>query len=237
MNKYLEKLLMRLHSGYLSRASNYFYVGWSWWLGQLLELLPARVRQSIDNARHKTYLQISGTEVVAFLGKPDRMQETGRCEMGADPTAASSMLASNNNVVLLLPENATLRKSITLPAAAEDNLRAVLAYEMDEQTPFDAEQVYYDYIVTGRSSEHRQIHIDWAILGTSTDTHRLTRGTARKYRQIAGINGKQRITAGYSYYQVRHGYGVRCQSATQGTTTDKVSCGTTTEHRTCSFVS
>jgi len=163
MNKYLEKLLMRLHSGYLSRASNYFYVGWSWWLGQLLELLPARVRQSIDNARHKTYLQISGTEVVAFLGKPDRMQETGRCELGADPMAASSMLASNNNVVLLLPENATLRKSITLPAAAEDNLREVLAFEMDEQTPFDAEQVYYDYIVTGRSSEHRQIHIDLLV--------------------------------------------------------------------------
>jgi len=163
MNKHLEKLLTRLHSGYLSRASNYLYVGWSWWLGQLLELLPPRVRQSIDNARHKTYLQISGTEVVAFLGMPERMQETGRCELGAAPTATASMLASNNNVVLLLPENATLRKSITLPAAAEDNLREVLAFEMDEQTPFDAEQVYYDYIVTGRSSEHRQLHIDLLV--------------------------------------------------------------------------
>ena len=163
MNKHLENLLTRLHSGYLSRASNYLYVGWSWWLGQLLELLPARVRQSIDNARHKNYLQISGTEVVAFLGMPDRMQETGRCELGADPKAAASMLASNNNVVLLLPESATLRKSITLPAAAEDNLREVLAFEMDEQTPFDAEQVYYDYIVTGRSSEHRQLHIDLLV--------------------------------------------------------------------------
>lgn len=163
MNKHLENLLARLHSSYLSRAANYLYLGWSWWLGQLLELLPQRIRQSIDNARHKTYLQISGTEVVAFLGMPNRMQETGRCELGASPMTASSILAGNNNVVLLLPDNTTLKKSITLPAAAEDNLREVLAFEMDQQTPFDAEQVYYDYIVTGRSSENRQLHVDLLV--------------------------------------------------------------------------
>ncbi len=163
MRRKFEDWLARLQSRYVARASGYVSVGWSWWRGELLELLPDAVRESIENAQHKTYLQISGTEVIAFLGAPDRMQETGRCELNADSATAKSILAGNNDVVLLLPENATLRKSITLPAAAEDNLREVLAFGMDEQTPFSAEQVYYDYKVTGRSSQHRQLHVELLV--------------------------------------------------------------------------
>ncbi len=163
MNSNIQNWLARSHSRYLARVSGYARVAWSWWLGQMLELMPETVRQSIENARHKTYLQISGTEVIAFLGAPDRMQETGRCELNADSTTASSILSGNNDIVLLLPENATLQKSLTLPAAAEDNLREVLAFGMDEQTPFNAAQVYYGYLVTARSSQPPQLHVDLLV--------------------------------------------------------------------------
>lgn len=163
MNDKLGNWIARLRGGYLMRISIVVRAGWCWWIAQLIELAPASVRHSIDDARHKTYLQISGNEVVAFIGTPERMQETGRCELNSDTATAASILSGNNDIVLLLPGNATLRKSITLPAAAEENLREVLAFGMDEQTPFSAEQVYYDYIITGRSSQRRQLDVELLV--------------------------------------------------------------------------
>jgi general secretion pathway protein L len=57
-----------------------------------------------------------------------------------------------------------LRRSISLPAAAEDNLRQVLAFEMDRQTPFKADQVYFDYIVAARSAAQRNLQIELAVV-------------------------------------------------------------------------
>jgi len=58
----------------------------------------------------------------------------------------------------------TLRRSISLPAAAEDNLRQVLAFEMDRQTPFKADQVYFDYIVAERSAAERNLQIELTVV-------------------------------------------------------------------------
>ena len=44
--------------------------------------------------------------------------------------------------IFCIPESSTLTRNLSLPAAAEDNLRQVLGFEMDRQTPFKADQVH-----------------------------------------------------------------------------------------------
>ena len=44
--------------------------------------------------------------------------------------------------VFCIPAERVLQRNLTLPVAAEDNLRQVLAFEMDRQTPFKADQIY-----------------------------------------------------------------------------------------------
>jgi general secretion pathway protein L len=49
---------------------------------------------------------------------------------------------------------------LTLPLAAEENLREVLGFEMDQHTPFQADKVYYDFVVTGRDTERQELLVD-----------------------------------------------------------------------------
>ncbi|MGB3269420.1 MAG: PilN domain-containing protein, partial [Rhodanobacter sp.] len=46
-------------------------------------------------------------------------------------------------VALLLPAAQVLRRTLSLPLAARDNLHQVVGFEMDRQTPFGVAQVYY----------------------------------------------------------------------------------------------
>ena len=57
-----------------------------------------------------------------------------------------------------------MRKIVDLPAAAEENLRQVLAFEMDRLTPFAAEAVHYDVHVMERDVENRRIRAELMVL-------------------------------------------------------------------------
>lgn len=53
-------------------------------------------------------------------------------------------------VVLHFPAGAVLCKRLRLPAAAAANLRTVLALEMDRETPFSLDTVWFTYRIAGR---------------------------------------------------------------------------------------
>ncbi len=67
---------------------------------------------------------------------------------GLPPAVAA--LGLNARLELHLPAAAALRKTVRLPAAARSNLRAILALEMDRETPFGAEAVAFDHRILAR---------------------------------------------------------------------------------------
>jgi general secretion pathway protein L len=71
-------------------------------------------------------------------------------------------------VVVALSASQVLRKTITLPAATEENLEQVLAYDLDRHTPFKPDEVYFDAVVVGRDSRKGAIRVDWAAALRST---------------------------------------------------------------------
>ena len=156
----LKTLLQRYRIRFLGPATKPLASAWSWWIGELFLLLPESTRQSIVQARKNTYLQLSENDVVIYRGTPECMQETGRCPLAATTPVTDDLLADGRDIVLLLPPEKTLKKTITLPAATEENLREVLAFDMDQQTPFSADQVYFDYAISSRSSKNKSIDVD-----------------------------------------------------------------------------
>ncbi|MFO1493626.1 MAG: PilN domain-containing protein [Lysobacterales bacterium] len=62
--------------------------------------------------------------------------------------------------VLLLPAERTLRRRLTLPLAAEEHLGQVLSFEMDRQTPFRADQVYFDFRIHKRDAAARTMLVE-----------------------------------------------------------------------------
>ncbi len=57
-----------------------------------------------------------------------------------------------------------LKKSVRLPLAAEENLRQVLAFEMERHTPFHADTVYFDYRPTARDPKQRKLQVDLTVV-------------------------------------------------------------------------
>jgi general secretion pathway protein L len=73
-------------------------------------------------------------------------------------------------VALLLPPSAVLRRTVTLPIAARENLAQVMAFEMDRQTPFSVAQVYYAVRELDSSAGEGRIHAELiAITRSSLD--------------------------------------------------------------------
>ncbi len=120
-----------------------------WWGGELFALLPARWRAWLRRGADWHLLQHVDTQWTLYRAADHTMLVCWDDQL--EPTAQQALLKGALNTVdredlrlaLLLPEHAALRRTLALPAAAGANLRQVMAFEMDRQTPFSVAQVYY----------------------------------------------------------------------------------------------
>ncbi len=136
----------------------------SWWLEQLRELLPQRLRGM--GAKAGDALVVSpigglegGVEAVAVaLRRGGKEAPLGRFGLSASALAALPR-ASGKAVVLRLQESEILTKSVVLPAAAERDLDSVLGFEMDRETPFSAEEVYWSRRIESREGGRLSVRL------------------------------------------------------------------------------
>ena len=142
---------------------------WSWWSGELRGMLPPRVRRALMPRAQQLFLELDGTELVMSQGTAQNKAELTRYQLdqaGETPLQLSledELHQRARELVLCLPQDKVLARSLTLPLAAEENLREVLSFEMDRQTPFTAEQVYYDFSIVARSSAERTLTVDLVL--------------------------------------------------------------------------
>lgn len=133
----------------------------------LLSLLPARWRDWIEGDEQRLCLLRQGEQftLIAATRRGDR----GLGDLPADDAAVlqaahERLEAAAVPVWLLLPANQVLRRVLTLPAAAEPRLREVLAFELDRQTPFSADQVSHQGRVLSRDAGSQQLQVELLVL-------------------------------------------------------------------------
>ncbi len=88
---------------------------------------------------------------------------------------------------LLIPAAGVLRRVLTLPAAAEPRLREVLAFELDRQTPFSADQVSFQGRVLDRDLATQQMHVELLVLPRARLESELD-GLGPLARGLAGVD-------------------------------------------------
>jgi general secretion pathway protein L len=83
-----------------------------------------------------------------------------------DAAAARAAVARRRmaDVVLRLPAALLLEREVTLPAAAEQDLEAVIGYEMDRVTPFTAAEVFWSATVVRRDRARGQIGVRLSLV-------------------------------------------------------------------------
>ena len=144
----------------------------AWWGGELLACLPARWRAVLSERSESLLLHLDGDSIVVWREKGGTEREYARIrrDLPADEQAAEFRRLRGAiddpavRTVFVIPAERVLTRMLSLPAAAEDNLRQVLGFEMDRQTPFKAEQVYFDSRVLGRDASGRNAQVELVLI-------------------------------------------------------------------------
>lgn len=139
-----------------------------WWMSELIGCIPPAWR-SIGNHRSNALDVIVSPERVTFrcrkAGKDVELGEV--CLEEASTPATRTLLARvrreinvrRGTIVLRLTPQQVLRRRIVLPGAAAENLREVLTYELDRHTPYQAEDVYFDYQLVDADKQEDRISV------------------------------------------------------------------------------
>jgi general secretion pathway protein L len=120
----------------------------AWWGGELRALLPVRWRSWFADGADWYLLQVDGDSwSLRRRGHAESLAQWNEA-VEVMPARAFAMALQQVDredlrVALLLPAVQVLRRSLSLPLAARDNLHQVVGFEMDRQTPFGVAQVYY----------------------------------------------------------------------------------------------
>jgi general secretion pathway protein L len=136
----------------------------TWWFGQLAELLPRELRKSVLDAGDALVITPIGSlsqgieAVTADLRKNGKESILGHFAVGAVGLAELPR-AAGRATVLRLSEADVLAKNLSLPLAAERELDQVLAFEMDRETPFKPEELYWNYRITASDRQAGRLSV------------------------------------------------------------------------------
>lgn len=159
----------------------------AWWFKELAGLVPARLRGALEGSAQAALFDLSGPEIVLSRLSGRSWRELGRVDpQGLNEPAQARAFARLINkakldqldVVLRLPASTALRKTLSLPLAAEENLRQVLTFEMDRHTPFSADEVYFDYRVRMRDAETGRMEVELVTVPRKVMDERCERAAA-----------------------------------------------------------
>ena len=137
------------------------------WQLRVLDCLPSAIRQRVAPIVAPYVLSVDEQDARLQRDTADQQQDLGQLDLGASPANMSvhSMLANREApLVLRVPDSWILRKSTALPAAAKENLRQVIGFEMDRLTPFSSDQVYYDYRLGTGAPDSETLSVEVGVL-------------------------------------------------------------------------
>lgn len=121
-----------------------------WWRSELVALLPTRMRRWIERGPEVIWLSVGSSALDLREVRTGALLATIPASLPLDAQRAVFVQActgtdpDDRRLVLVVAAAQVLHRRLLLPAAAASDPRRVVGYELDRQTPFKAEQVYFD---------------------------------------------------------------------------------------------
>lgn len=145
----------------------------AWWAGELANWVPARLRSWWAETGNIVLVTIENDKIALTRPAADKFEPLSQVDLAGisaaplRPIAAiqqlRSKVGSNARFLLGLSSAQVLRRSVVLPLAAEENLRQTLGFELDRYSPFKQGQAYFDYLVTERDPDKKQLSVEIAV--------------------------------------------------------------------------
>jgi general secretion pathway protein L len=143
---------------------------WQWWTGELAALVPKRLKMAFAGDASLVDVVIDANSLVHVKANGSALQELKRVPLRADDANAMRVAvedlvkSAGRDIRLLVPPTDVLRKKIVLPLATEENLLDVIGFDMDRQTPFTADQVYFGARVLNRDTTRERLEVSVAVV-------------------------------------------------------------------------
>jgi len=161
---------LRALSARLRRLGIFEFFGW--WHSELTDLLPAPLRLWLQRESDRILISREGLGFAVYAGSADRAtpafllisEEDGVNAASELEKLKSSLEEQGVPLVLCLDSSDVLARRLSFPLAVEPNLRQVLTFEMDRQTPFKADQVYFDFVIAARDEQQKLLHVDLVLV-------------------------------------------------------------------------
>lgn len=146
-----------------------------WWFSQLAELVPGPIRRVLGARPDVVLVDLSGPEVRVLRCGAERCEEVGRFPAAPDGQVGGEEESRVRRVLtkagtgrhrtaLRLSGEHALRKSLTLPLAAEGELSSLLYHQIEQLTPFRADEACFGYRVENRDLKARQIAVEMTVV-------------------------------------------------------------------------
>lgn len=143
-----------------------------WWTGELKRVLPSAWRERLQHSQRRLAIVLDPGQLRLGIESNRSITWIETLTRGADVGLQRPhirALVEKHDVgqaprFLLLDEGKVLRKHLSFPAAAESNLKQVLAFEMDRQTPFRANEVYYTSRLLEPVGESGQFQVELIVV-------------------------------------------------------------------------
>ena len=161
LNNSIHKIRVRFETG---PAGQFF----RWWGEELRNAMPAKLRARMQYARRKLLMKVSEGEVALSIEGADSVQSLDSLSIEQDAQLQQQRVRellqqhelSEVSRDLILSEDVVLKTEVIMPLAAEMNLGQALAYEMDRHTPFQAEDVFFQWRILSRDRDAGQLRFE-----------------------------------------------------------------------------
>jgi len=144
-----------------------------WWRGELAGMLPAGLRRRMIPPRPVVLLLPDGDgDQLSVWAGSEPPEQRDLFDLRSDPALLRDRWRAlldefrdgNPEVRLCLPPDQVLQCPVELPLAVESNLGQALRYQLDQITPFSADQVCFDYAVVERDPERGRLKLDLRLV-------------------------------------------------------------------------
>ncbi len=145
-----------------------------WWGRELAALVPSGLRPKNRPAPRTLWVGVEQGAFVFWRLTGQKRSEIGRIDLTAGDAADHKITfnalhdkAGAGPIGICLPPAHVLRKELILPLATVENLNQVLGFELGRQTPYTADQAYYDQRLLREDRSANRLHV---LLGVAPRT-------------------------------------------------------------------
>lgn len=143
----------------------------AWWGDELKQLLPESWQDRLRLATRRLNMQFTDSSLLLAVEDDDGIRQLQSISLEQDGVLLQKQvktLLDQDDLqelprFLLLDSKWVLHKELKLPVAAEANLHQVLSFEMDRQTPFRANEVYFDWRMLPAGNEVGEIRLNLLV--------------------------------------------------------------------------